>query len=59
MDPRVIPLGTPLWVEGYGAAVAADTGGLIRGNKVNLYMEDHVRQAMGPEAGMVKIMKNN
>ena len=30
VDPRVIPLGTRVWVEGYGEAIAADTGGAIK-----------------------------
>jgi 3D (Asp-Asp-Asp) domain-containing protein len=38
VDPRVIPLGTPLFVEGYGYAVAADTGAAIRGNSIDLFM---------------------
>jgi 3D (Asp-Asp-Asp) domain-containing protein len=36
VDPRVIPLGSKLWVEGYGQAVAADTGSAIKGNRVDL-----------------------
>jgi len=39
VDPRVIPLGTELHIEGYGAAVAADTGGAIQGQKIDLYMD--------------------
>ena len=38
-DPRVIPLGTELYIEGYGPAVAADTGGAIQGQKIDLYMD--------------------
>ncbi|MBD8038675.1 DUF348 domain-containing protein [Solibacillus sp. A46] len=36
VDPRIIPLGTKVWVEGYGNAVAADTGGAIKGNKIDV-----------------------
>ena len=37
VDPRVIPLGTKVYVEGYGYAVAADTGGAIKGNKIDVF----------------------
>lgn len=46
VDPRVIPLGTRLYIESmqkgvssYGYAVAADTGGAIKGNKIDLFFE--------------------
>lgn len=38
VDPSVIPLGSKVWVEGYGHAVAGDTGGAIKGNKIDLFM---------------------
>ncbi|MEH7076189.1 ubiquitin-like domain-containing protein [Neobacillus drentensis] len=38
VDPRVIPLGSKVYVEGYGYAVAADTGGAIKGYIIDLFM---------------------
>lgn len=38
VDPGVIPLGSKVWVEGYGYAVAGDTGGAIKGNKIDVFM---------------------
>lgn len=37
VDPRVIPLGTWLYVKGYGICQACDTGGAIKGKKIDLY----------------------
>ncbi len=37
VDPSVIPLGSKVYVEGYGYAVAADTGGAIKGNKIDVF----------------------
>lgn len=38
VDPRVIPLGTTVHVAGYGTAIAADTGGAIKGKKIDVFM---------------------
>ncbi len=39
VDPRVIPLGSRLYVEGYGFGVAQDTGGFIKGNRIDVFLE--------------------
>lgn len=47
VDPKVIPLGSKVYVEGlngatdYGYAVAADTGSAIKNLKIDLYMDTH------------------
>lgn len=41
VDPDVIPLGTRVYIPGYGEALAADTGGAIYGNRIDLCMEDY------------------
>ncbi|QSS99515.1 LysM peptidoglycan-binding domain-containing protein [Pontibacillus sp. ALD_SL1] len=38
VDPNVIPLGTEVYVEGYGRAIAGDTGGAIKGNKIDVFI---------------------
>lgn len=38
VDPRVIKLGTKVHVEGYGYAIAGDTGGAIKGKKIDVFM---------------------
>ena len=38
VDPSVIPLGSTVYIPGYGTAVARDTGGAIQGNIIDLNM---------------------
>ncbi|MEI5909612.1 ubiquitin-like domain-containing protein [Bacillus spongiae] len=38
VDPSVIPLGTRVYVDGYGYALAADTGSAIKGNKIDVFV---------------------
>lgn len=38
-DPRTYPIGTILYIPGYGYGVVADTGSAIRGNKIDLFYE--------------------
>lgn len=40
VDPRVIPLGSILYVENYGYALAADTGSAIKGERIDLYSQN-------------------
>ena len=46
VDPKFIPLGTKLYVEGYGYCIAADTGGAIKGNRIDLCYNSH-SEALG------------
>lgn len=41
VDPNVIPLGSRVYIPQYGDAIAADTGGAIKGNKIDLCMETY------------------
>ncbi|CAM2077015.1 MULTISPECIES: 3D domain-containing protein [Clostridia] len=41
VDPDVIPLGTKVYVSGYGLAIAADTGGAIKGNIIDVFLNTH------------------
>ena len=43
VDPRVIPLGTRMYIPGYGHAVAGDTGGAIRGKRIDLGFESNAQ----------------
>ncbi len=42
VDPKVIPLRTRLWVEGYGECIAMDTGGAIKGMRIDLGFNDDI-----------------
>lgn len=53
-DPNVIPMGTRLYVEGYGEAIAADQGGAIKGNRIDLFFDSHT-EAMNWGMRTVKV----
>ena len=38
VDPKVIPLGTKVYVPGYGEAIAADKGSAVKGNKIDVFI---------------------
>lgn len=57
VDPRFIPLGTRLFIEGYGYAVAGDTGGAIKGNRIDLGFDNYsTAQAVGRRKVRVLIL---
>lgn len=41
VDPRIIPLGTRVYIPGYGVAVAEDTGGSIIGNRIDIAFDSY------------------
>ncbi|WP_305853247.1 G5 and 3D domain-containing protein [Halobacillus amylolyticus] len=58
VDPNVIPLGSRVWVEGYGYAVAGDTGGAIQGNKIDLFVPSKGEaNSFGHRTVQVKILE--
>lgn len=54
VDPRVIPLGTKLYIPGYGFAIAGDTGGAIVGQRIDLGF-DSLGDAMAFGRRVVKV----
>ncbi|MFC3040993.1 ubiquitin-like domain-containing protein [Virgibacillus xinjiangensis] len=57
VDPSVIPLGTKVWVEGYGEAIASDTGGHIVGNRIDIHMSDKSKAyGWGKRTVQVKVL---
>lgn len=58
VDPDVIALGTFMYVEGYGYAVAADIGGAIKGNRIDLFTKDlaEARRGFGVQNLQVYIL---
>ncbi|AWE07017.1 hypothetical protein DCE79_06195 [Lysinibacillus sp. 2017] len=58
VDTNVIPLGTKVWVEGYGIAIAGDTGGSIKGNKIDIFVKTkQIAYDWGRKKVVIKILK--
>lgn len=59
VDPNVIPLGSKVWVEGYGVAIAGDTGGAIKGNRIDVLLpsEAYAAEHWGRRTVKVKILE--
>lgn len=59
VDPKIIPLGSKVWVEGYGIAVAGDTGGAIKGNKIDVFVKNKsIAYDWGRKKVTVKLLKS-
>ncbi|WP_083613315.1 3D domain-containing protein [Paenibacillus sp. P46E] len=58
-DPKVIPLGSVLYIPGYGYAVVADTGSAIKGRKIDLYFSTtkQVYKEWGKKTVVVQLIK--
>ena len=43
VDSRIIPLGSRVYIDGYGVFIAEDTGGAIKGNRIDVCVSSHSR----------------
>ena len=43
VDSSIIPLGSRVYIEGYGVFIAEDTGGAIKNNKIDIFVSSHDR----------------
>lgn len=41
VDPKQIPLGSIVYIDGYGYFIAEDTGGVVKGNKIDIFVNSH------------------
>lgn len=57
VDPSIIPLGTKVWVEGYGEAIAGDVGSAIKGHKIDVFIPTYAgAMEWGVKKVKIKIM---
>ena len=60
VDPKVIPYGTKVYIEGYGWRTAEDCGGGVKGNHIDIAIEDHsTALSMGAKNGGVWMLVKN
>lgn len=58
VDPSVIPLGSKVYVEGYGYAIAGDTGGAIGGHKIDIFFSSKSAAShWGSRRVKIKVLK--
>lgn len=58
VDPNVIPLGSKVYIPGYGNFVAGDTGGAIKGNRIDIHMTSlNSARAFGRKTMEIQIVK--
>lgn len=58
VDPRVIPLGTRLFVPGYGRGIAADVGVAIKGRIIDLWMpSDNAARSWGRKTVTITVYR--
>lgn len=56
VDPKVIPYGTYIYVEGYGVRIAEDCGGAIKNNRLDVFVDSH-QEAIQLGRKKVKVWK--
>ncbi|WP_394138471.1 LysM peptidoglycan-binding domain-containing protein [Cytobacillus oceanisediminis] len=58
VDPKVIPLGSKVYVPGYGEAIAGDKGSAVRGNKIDVFIPNKQRALQwGSKTVTIKVYK--
>ena len=58
VDPKVIPLGSKVYVPGYGEAIAGDKGSAVRGNKIDVFIPNKQKALQwGNKTVTIKVYK--